>query len=530
MNLSICQDVFDLLEACPTFSRERHEVRSASFDQLRLGVRYLILSLREAEDEWVQEQVLQLQRMLADWLTAPCSLTGEAADALLEVLGNIEGIGGLGEEAVQSLHLALEGASALVGQKSLLQQTTGALITHLASTNVDFKILCHRSVRKHFADCLDPTSSPILDEQTFLHSVRDYRDSPVFDVLIKVGPLKSEGWGAVPPAVLNAPRYRRLVQIVWSGTTDDARSGLDPILSQPTGSQAVVSNNFAGGISWNLKVFAIGDGSEPQQEVHNVDDLGLLQPSDLAGFDMRRQAVIVHVPRNRGVPYPLNATVLVFDPLAAQAEAFREVSVSDELRPGMFLIWPRLNDLDSKGIAWHGGKFHPTWKEKLAEQLALNSVELERRLRRAGLNLASLDAAMRHWARPPTTVIHAPQRKRHFEILIKVLAVQSLAGDRRSMGAAWQEVRRSRGEAIQAGVQEHARVMEMGISILHSLRSEAESEATRIDEFAVYAPRESSAFGDFLFMKVEGVEDGYRVPESELRQIQSLEEVVVWRV
>ena len=36
----------------------------------------------------------------------------------------------------------------------------------------------------------------------FLHSVRDYNNTPPFGALLKVGPLRSAGWGAVPDAVI----------------------------------------------------------------------------------------------------------------------------------------------------------------------------------------------------------------------------------------------------------------------------------------------------------------------------------------
>jgi len=47
-----------------------------------------------------------------------------------------------------------------------------------------------------------------------------------------VGPLRSKGWGSAPDAILSAPRFARLIQIVWSGCGDEEDFGYDPVAVQ----------------------------------------------------------------------------------------------------------------------------------------------------------------------------------------------------------------------------------------------------------------------------------------------------------
>ena len=47
---------------------------------------------------------------------------------------------------------------------------------------------------------------------------------------MKVGPLRARGWRSAPDAIVTAPRFRTLAQLVWSGSIDDSDFGYDPVL------------------------------------------------------------------------------------------------------------------------------------------------------------------------------------------------------------------------------------------------------------------------------------------------------------
>jgi hypothetical protein len=531
MQPAICPAVLDFLSAHDVYEIERLEIGSSAFAKLRFGFRQLISTLRDSEDEWVQEQVTRMQRLLAEWLTAPVSFQGDASEELLSVLGEVDDLTRTWGEVISSpLNLALEGAAAMTVADSALQIQTRTSMRSLVEAGADFRIYCHRSARQQFLSLLDPDlEDHSTSEERFLHSFRDYRDSRPFDILLKVGPLRTEGWGSSPSALFSAPRYGKLLQIVWAGTADDPRFGVDPVLGdvreilRPQPSSTL---ELAGGICWKLNIRNLGSMDDRLSEVP-ADDLSLVSFREIAAFEARRPALLLLLEGGRAVLYPPNATVLVFDPSASADSAVSEAQVNEDVAPGMFLIWPRVQEETSgRMTAAFGGNHFTVWKSILKEELSRDAVGLITRLRAAGLHLTHLESAARHWVRDPTSVIHAPQIRRHFVILMKVLGVD----DRRAITAAWHEVAQSRGEAIQAGVQEHSRLIELSIEVLRGMSAEMLEAARAGQDFSLLAPDQSLLFGAFFFMRIEHTEDGYRAPDTELRQITTTDEAAKWLV
>ena len=95
---------------------------------------------------------------------------------------------------------------------------------------------------------------------------------------------------------------------------------------------------------------------------------------------------------------------------------------------------------------------------------------------------------------------------------------------------AWNEIRRSRGQAIQAGVQEHEIVDEQLQMILKRLMPEIRSKSVDNESFSISIPDAGDIQGRFDFSRVLEVETGFRVPESALRMILPLETIEQWRV
>jgi hypothetical protein len=163
-----------------------------------------------------------------------------------------------------------------------------------------------------------------------------------------------------------------------------------------------------------------------------------------------------------------------------------------------------------------------------------NAIVLTNRLREAGLDLVHLEAAIRHWCRPPTAVIHAPQQMRHFEILVRVLGLGGgnnhyFNGAAAWWRSAWNEIRRSRGEAIQAGVHEQEIVDEQLLVILRSLLPQIREKASSNVGFHLQIPDGRDVQGAFLFFKVSGIEEGFLVPETELKKVCDLNTIEQWR-
>ncbi|MGC3975909.1 MAG: hypothetical protein QM771_16230 [Nitrospira sp.] len=94
---------------------------------------------------------------------------------------------------------------------------------------------------------------------------------------------------------------------------------------------------------------------------------------------------------------------------------------------------------------------------------------------------------------------------------------------------AWDEVRRSRGEAIQTGVQEQELIEEQLLVILRKLMAEIRETALAGESFGVAIPTGHDVKGRFLFRKVRGIEEGFAAPESELKVIHQLSLIDQWR-
>jgi len=180
-----------------------------------------------------------------------------------------------------------------------------------------------------------------------------------------------------------------------------------------------------------------------------------------------------------------------------------------------------LDDDRLQGLHAEDARFSRIWKEMLKAEFAREPESLVNRLWDAGLELIGLHSRIEHWCRPSTTVIHAPQQIRHFRILIEVLGNAFDAGESgRRVGAdwwqiAWDEVRRSRGEAIQTGVQEQQIIDEQLLLALRALDTEIRASLGQ-PMFQLSIPSHQNLRGVFRFYRVLAVEEGFLVPPGEL--------------
>ena len=120
-------------------------------------------------------------------------------------------------------------------------------------------------------------------------------------------------------------------------------------------------------------------------------------------------------------------------------------------------------------------------------------------------------------------------------MLIQVLGIdfaQTVSASHRhaSWQEAWDEIRRSRGEAIQAGVQENEIIEEELCSILTGILSDIRRTAADSHDFAVSIPASQGVQGSALFNRVCGVEEGFRAPDGELKVVRDLNSIEQWRV
>ena len=529
--------IFGFLEQRQTFKFERNEIAFREFEILRRNLRQIVMKLRESDDHEAVEIAEGIRSLLSEWLTTPVTFDTLIERSIAELFGNRTGISARWGSDIATFYEAARAAATNLGTvESPLRNKLKETIKELCQQGVRFKIYCHRRAKPHFESVLAEIEDVSVSDDLFLHSVRDYRDSDTFDVLIKTGPLRSRGWGAAPDAIWTAPRFEVLKLIVWSGSNDEPGFGYDPSQIRDTSSRVA---SLA-----NTNAYRLPKWSEERSRTGDHDDLQDIEGSDwdeLSVFGEKTQSVdnraakFVQVDEEHGIFYPPYSRVLSFNPLPRSREPISRRIPGETLLDGMFVIMQELEDVDLGDLQARHGRYSRVWKTRLREEIISNCDELVERLRSAGLDLMHLEGAIKRWSREPGTVIHAPHRIGHFEILIRVLGIEDNEGSVGLHSAipwwkrAWMEIRQSRGEAIQAGQLEQELVDEQLATILGTLLTDIRREASLGQSFELAVPAASGMSGTLRFFPVIAIEDGFSVPDGELRVVRSIAAIDQWR-
>lgn len=532
--------MFDFLEQQEAGTIERHEVASASFGALRRSLRQIVLKLRDSDDQEALNASDQLRALISEWLTVPVSFDHLMLDAMVNMLGSSEAVQTRWGSDIRILYDAAHRAAMdLLSIDSPVREKLRAVIGELRRQERTFKIYCHRRARPHFETLFSSPADEPLPVNTFLHSVRDYRETGLFDDLIKFGPLRARGWGAAPDALLIAPRFNILIQIVWSGCNDEQDFGYDPVsstLDAPPAEGAPPTSDMCarhGPVKWITRVMLSGDDpGAVAGDSRDIDELQVFREMNLPREN--RPATLVQVNGEHGILYPPHTRILSFDPNQAAREPVGLRIPGETLLEGMYVIMPSIGDVDLGGVQAEHGHFSQIWKARLRESFSADAADLIKRLRAAGLNLVSLVSAIRHWCNAPSTVIHAPQKLSHFKILLQVLGVDNDDNSRPRSNfppfsqLAWNEIRRSRGEAIQAGFQEHEIIDEQVLTILSALVPQIRETLANEGYFLVI-PEGYGINGLVILFKVHGIEEGFSAPVTDLKVVRELRVIDQWR-
>lgn len=514
-------EIFDFTRLHPELRAERHEVFCPYFQILRRAVRQLAVMLTESQDNYDYELSVELRGNLFRLLSSPVEFSEGSFD-FLTLLGSESVVRRRrGNDAAGWLHAALTAAEHLVRSGSRLREVYFSLVRESQAAGDDLRIFCHRLAEEDHQ--LADVPLPVI------RSVAEYRESAPFDTLIKVGPLRGRGWGAVPDALVTAPRFSVLRQVVWEGSADEPEFGLDPVA--PPGSHST-RNRKTSVVHHAYSGTEEEGGAVPPPENAAVDDFQILTSARRARASQQRQAYLVQIDDLHGIFYFPGSRIMSFDPMARLGEAANFRVAGTTLEEGMMVIrWlGENNDSAGQPHAEHG-YFSRIWKRELQVQIRSNESGLIRRLRSAGLNLVDLHGALSHWSRDPTTVIHAPQSREHFEILLTVLGIHpGNAGSLKKWALpAWEEIARTRGLAIGQGLIGHASAESEILRSLSGIEGILRNECKKDDQFLMVLPEDCAEKGQLLFSRVLSAENGYFPPDSLMRVITEIKEAQKWR-
>jgi hypothetical protein len=202
----------------------------------------------------------------------------------------------------------------------------------------------------------------------------------------------------------------------------------------------------------------------------------------------------------------------------------------------MFIVIPALEDVDLGGTVVKSKFYCATWKECLRQVISVRKDEFVQALRAAGMQLVHVESAIERWADEPTSVISAPQRADHFELLMKTLAdfaatqnAQRELADPVWWKSAWIEIRKSRGDAIQAGFQEQEIVEELLLASLKKKIDDIRLVCAEKTEVHINTSRDVGINGFLSFFKIIAVDNGFAAPDTEFRKAKPLLELYQWR-
>jgi hypothetical protein len=503
--------------------------------------------VKELEDDETGDPDIasQLRLALSEWLTVPVPFSSLDAPVLAD-LGSST-LAGLrwGADVKRYADAARDALRDIHRIESPLRVAVADAIVDAELHERDWRIYCHRAAAEHFLAVAGSVGCD-ASRVRFIHSLSEYRKAAPFDLLVKVGPFRSRGWGAAPRALIHSPRYRELRQLVWTGSCDEAGFGEDPLLSVWADGDDIAlasdSTNTAGAknpipVSWAPVTTSVGEiGAHLSGGSHPLPD-ELHEFAQLSRTSISRRAVLLHLARDMGVLYPAHSKILLLAPGRPHTSAVHRHELADIDPAGCFLIWPDIDDVSVGAHVSDNGSFSLRWKEELRRQEAFHRAGLLRKLRAAGITLQDLDKCLDHWMQPPTSVIHAPQQRRHFRILIEVLEMESretpTRGARSSPGwwwhAAWREVARSRGTAIQFGMQEQELIDGELERVLLSILPEMCNLANDEEAFEIQIPAGPSLSGTVACFRVVAKEEGFFAPDSCLKILQPIASVEEWR-
>jgi len=535
--------IFDFLSAQDTFVVDRRVVSLIAFGELRHSIRKLVMAFLESDDADAVEISDGLRTRLSEWLTVPVPFNQEMLEVVVEVLGNSDAVLVRWGSDIRRLYDSARAAIDILQRaENPVRSTLRSAFTEMALRAKPFKIYCHRRARPHFESILTDIEGLPSTGGLFLHSPRDYENTDPFDTLVKVGPLRARGWGSAPDAVISAPRFATLLQAVWSSCADDPDFGYDPASPREwSGAQSDSPGNSderhetSGGshAAWAIQVTRSGEAPPAVTDLSGTsDELAIF--SKLRKIREGRSAVLVQVDAMNGILYGARARVLSFDPDPAAREPIAYRIPIDSLREGMFVVMPRIA-IDLGGVRAQHGHYSQIWKLRLQAEWRRAPNDLIARLKAAGLDLVHLGPAIEHWCGPPTSVIPAPQKIRHFEMLLRVLGIDEPSPKTSSQHSiptwklAWNEIRHSRGEAIQTGFLEQEIAEKELLEVLLRLLPEVRRLAQEHAGFFLELPVGCGIEGMFLFHFARGLEEGFTAPDADLKVVRPLGVIDRWR-
>lgn len=369
----------------------------------------------------------------------------------------------------------------------------------------------------------------------FISSVAEYRDCEFVDTIIKIGPMRTNGWSRTPDSLLTSPKCKTIIQIVWEKSPDESIHGYDPIVPVSRLQLGRIQSKI---VDWAISnELIIVDWGTPIQ-APTIEGCAIVLSDDLSTLSVAskdfRSAVLLSLDADYGLLNAPAGKVITYN-INQNTDTCCGVRSAATVEPSSFIVTVgeyTVSDDSDKTIGLDN--YSNIWKTSLQKENETAPIAFIQKLEQNGLDLSELRSALRHWVRPTSTVIHAPQRREHFEIICKVLGFTQIVNHRGKemplWRAAWTEITISRGEAIQAGMENSEKLESIVLDGLRKFNDTINLEIGASSKFTLRIPYgEEGGYLPVILHKVLEVESGYRAPDSELRKILQLDYIQQWQ-
>ena len=439
------------------FRHCRREVDCRAFQGLGNAVRGMLRCLHDMDNANVAWLSSRLRIGLA---RLHFSVIHPEDDILAETLLGLEGSQYYGEQFNADYLKALDFLEAIIRLRRSPLADTLACVVRECDDRESLAILCHSCCREGFENLFEDMGE---DLPVFVHSEAQYRKMPLTDVLIRVGPMRYEGIGRVPPGILTAPRFSRLEQIVWKGVRDDDLElvGLDAFggWEEKEENAGCLRQLLPHGVRWQLekvleetKCDNAGVGTWPEIEVDETVPFELDVDRSALSEGGTIEAVAIHVSGGHVILLRKNSTVMTLVP-GVELHACK--CHAREVRDGDFLVLIDADTDDLVGMDVQGFPCAAKWKERLRERLQEDRNGFIEELVGRGISVTNPDTAVERWARIDEDRLNAPGGPRDRKILLEALGLESSLIDR-----AMREIAEYRGERISEGTVASALIHE----------------------------------------------------------------------
>lgn len=485
-----------------------------------------INTIDNEQGKWICRK---LRTSIWKMIASPIKFETSLMAAIFEDMDLAVSIKSFGIEIANHFEKAQEEFMDLLSEENPLRRQISVIINSIEEKNLDYRILCHREDKADYISFVEESRKKNI-ENRFIFSNAEYRDTKPFDILIKTGPLRVEGWCHTPMSVLWAPRQKEIIQITWKGINDENRIKDYPFKSHFSESERLGEKfQIKDWPFWKHEETIINVGKNYDYDINLAMELITSQE---IGIEEPRNALLVLLANGKGILAGPRSNFMTLKITGEQELQYSSETSAMDLEKGMFIIFPQVHDKGLEEIIQKYGHIGEIWKTSLKRAMEDDKEKIIQELKNKGLILKTIESRLIDWTRSDSNVIKAPKERSHFMFLIEVLKpfLEIPSKDIENFTRrAWIEIRKSRGEAILEGKKGKDIECEEILEYLRSMEENKMKDEVVSGYCSIDIPEYIGLAGEVKILRIEEIEKGYKVPSNELLRLDNIDELIKWR-